>query len=169
MKNLTKIIVAFVFTVAFTSNSKAQFKANIGVDLGLALENGMGLIYGPAAGIEYGIEDNMGITFQTGYDIISVDAKGASASIIPLQPGFKYYFTDNESGLYAHAQLGFTVYRTKVEFFGISSSASKTYLSYSAGGGYLVNENIDIGARFNIVSSNGGSLEYIAVRAAYNF
>jgi len=169
MKNLNKIIIAFVFVTAFTLSSKAQFKANVGVELGFALEDGMGLIYGPAVGAEYGLGDNMGITFQTGYDIISVEGDGASASLIPLQPGFKYYFSDNESGLYAHAQVGVTMYRFKVEVFGTSASTSKTYLSYSAGMGYLINENIDLGARFNIVSSDGGSLEYLAVRAAYNF
>lgn len=169
MKKLFKFIGVIILLTAFSFNSNAQFKASAGLELGFALEDGMGLIYGPAVGAEYGISDNMGITFQTGYDIISVDAEGASASLIPLQPGFKYYLNDNESGAYLHAQLGMTMYRVSFEFFGVSTSSSEMYLSYSAGGGYLVNENIDIGARFNIVSSDGGSLEYIAIRAAYNF
>lgn len=175
MKKILKVVGVALCLIVFTQNSNAQIRFSAGLDVGKVLETGYGLNIGLALGAEKPIGDNMGLTFQTGYDIITLDkdvmGSGASSSMIPIQAGFKYYFTDNESGLYGHAQLGVTNFRIKQDFGGFvgSVSASSTDLSYAVGAGYLVNENIDLGLRYNIISGNGGSLAYIALRAAYNF
>lgn len=167
MKKILKVVGVALCLVAFTQNSSAQFKASVGADIGYVTNDGMGLSYGLALGGEYLIGDNMGITFHTGYDIVSTDFEGLTFSLIPLQPGFKYYFTDNESGLYGHAQIGLTMSRSSSDF----GSSSSTNLSYAAGVGYLINEHIDLGLRYQIVSAEEGgtSLKWIALRAAYNF
>jgi len=167
MKNILKVVGVALCLVAFTQNSNAQIKISAGADLGFVLNKGMGLSYGLALGGEYLVGDNIGITFHTGYDIVSTDAEGATFSLIPLQPGFKYYFTDNEGGLYGHAQIGMTMSRWSAGDY----SASSTRLSYAVGLGFLVNEHIDLGLRYHIVSAeeNGEALGWVALRAAYVF
>ncbi|OFX59514.1 MAG: hypothetical protein A2046_11985 [Bacteroidetes bacterium GWA2_30_7] len=163
MKNLLKLAGALLLVTALSTNSKAQVKFSGGLDLGYVLNSGYGLSIGASVGGEYPIGDNMGATFIAGYDKVLVS--GASVSLIPFQAGFKYYLTDNKSGLYGHGQLGLTMYSVSV----MGYSASTTNFSYSIGGGYLLNEHIDLGARFQIVSASGGSLSWLAFRAAYNF
>jgi Outer membrane protein beta-barrel domain len=171
MKKILKVIGVALCLVAFTQNSNAQINVSAGLDLGFVLEEGQGLTYGLALGLEKPLGDNMGLTFQTGYDIISVEGDGASAALIPFQAGFKYYFMDNESGFYGHGQLGMTTYRVTVDLGGFGTvSGSSTNLSYAVGAGYLVSEHIDLGVRYNIVSgSEGTGIGYVALRAAYVF
>lgn len=186
MKNLIKITGALLLVITFAQKSNAQFKVSAGLELGFALEDGYGLMYGLSVGGEYGLQDNMGITAQVGYIMNTLDLGGfkdASSSFIPMQLGYKYYFDSNESGAYVHGQIGVHMYSLSYEYetFDFDPvtfqlipktekvSNSDTYLSYAVGGGYLINEHIDLGARFNIISATGGSFNYIALRAAYNF
>jgi hypothetical protein len=186
MKNLIKITGAFLLLITFAQKSNAQFKVSAGLDVGFALEKGYGLMYGVSVGGEYELQDNMGITAQVGYIMNTLDLGGfnnASSSFIPFQLGYKYYFESNESGAYALGQIGMHVYNLSYEYetFDFDPitfqfvprtekvSNSDTYLSYAVGGGYLINENIDLGLRFNIISATGGSFNYLALRAAYNF
>ncbi|MDG1476309.1 MAG: outer membrane beta-barrel protein [Vicingaceae bacterium] len=164
MKNIIKIIGVALLMTAFTQSSKAQVKFNAGAELGFAMNSGMGLAYGLALGLENPMGDNLGITFQTGYDIISVDGP-ASAALIPFQAGLKYYLTDNTEGIYLHGQAGMSMFL--VSFGG--SSNSETKLSFAPGAGYILNENIDLGLRYQMVLSSGSSLKMIALRAAYSF
>ncbi len=170
MKKIIKIAAALLLVIAFAQNSKAQFSFNAGLDVGFVMEEGMGLMYGLALGGELPIGDNMGLTFETGYDMIMVEGDGASAALIPFQAGLKYYFTDNEGGMYLHGQTGVTMYKVTVDLGGFgTASASTTNLSFGVGPGFLVNEHIDLGADYNMILADGGSLSFIAVRAAYKF
>lgn len=186
MKNLFKFLGAFILVTALTFNSNAQFRASGGLELGFALEDDFGLMYGASFGGEYGLADNMGITGQVGYIMNTINSdffENASSSFIPMQLGYRYYFDSSENGPYVHGQIGVHIYKLSYEYEAITGfdsnfnptyetqeiSASETYLSYAAGGGVIVNEKIDIGLRFNIISADGGSFEYIGVRTAYNF
>ncbi|MGB0883043.1 MAG: outer membrane beta-barrel protein, partial [Vicingaceae bacterium] len=187
-----KIVSVALLMAAFTQTSKAQFKFSAGLELGFALESNYGLMYGASLGGEMPIGDgNMGITAQAGYILAPIDLgntfENISSSFIPMQLGYKYYFDSNESGPYVHGQLGFHLYKLSYEYeyetFDFdpvtfqfvtktetrSFSDSSTNLSYAVGGGYLINENIDLSLRYNIVAASGGSFNYLGVRAAYNF
>lgn len=178
MKNLIKITAALFLVVAFSFNSKAQFGASVGLEVALPLGDFGNLASfgtGISAGGEFAIGDNIGLTAQIGY-IYLLPADGLkSAYTMPMQAGFKYYFDSNESGFYGHGQIG--VHTTGVttddfEFFGVTVpgvSSSSTDLSYAFGAGYLVSENIDLGARYNMIAGDGSTLSYISIRAAYNF
>lgn len=165
MKKILKVVGVALCLVAFTQNSNAQVKFSAGLDVGKVLEEGYGLLYGINLGAELPIGDNMGACFNAGYDMIGNDFEGLSTSMIPLLGGFKYYFTDNTSGAYAKLDLGMTQFRAS----GGGFSSSSTDLTYGLGGGYLVNENIDLGLRYNIISGDGASTGLVAIRAAYNF
>lgn len=190
MKKMVKMAGALLLVIAFAQNSNAQFKASAGLELGFALEDGYGLMYGASVGGEYLMGDNGGITAQVGYILNSVDISGFdsySSAFLPMQLGYKYYFDSNESGIYLHGQIGIHMMMVSYEYTyenydydastgqliiteeKISESNSESYLSYAVGGGFLVNEHIDLGLRFNIVSATGGSFNYIGARAAYVF
>jgi hypothetical protein len=191
MKKLIKIAAALLLIVTFAQKSTAQFKASAGLELGFALESNFGLMYGVSGGGEFALGDNGGITAQAGYILNTVDVGGFfdkySFNFLPVQLGYKYYFDSNESGVYLHGQIGIHVMMSSIEYTQtnydidpntfqvteteekVSESDSQTNLSYAFGGGYLINEHIDLGLRYNIISAKGGSFNYIALRAAYNF
>ncbi len=186
MKNLVKVTFAIALLTILSLDSKAQIRPSVGLEVGTSLDNGFGVGFGVTGGIESLMGDNAGITGRLGYIILTMDnslGDNGSASMIPIQAGYKYYFDSNEGGVYLHGQLGFTMFKYSFDFETIDFDPvtfqtttrtetfdySKTGLSYAVGAGFLVNENIDLGLRYNIVTLNGGNLDYLGLRAAYNF
>ena len=99
-------------------------------------------------------------------------------SMIPAQAGIKYYFDEVGSGVYAHGQIGIHSMSIKTEDFdfgGITiegETESDSNMSFAIGGGVILNENIDLGLRFNVITSGEDDVDasnYIGVRAGYNF
>lgn len=176
MKKILKVIGVALCLVAFTQNTNAQVNFSGGVELAMPMGD-MGKSFGFGYGVSFAAEkpigDNMGITGTLGYLIFpwKSDAFGSGVTVsgtsafMPIQAGFKYYFTDNTSGGYAKADLGF--HRNSGSFNG--SSYSNTDLSYAIGGGYLINEKIDLGLRYQMIATDGSSSAYLGVRAAYQF
>jgi len=162
-----KLLGVVFCLVAFSQNSNAQFKFSMGPDVGFVLNEGSGLSAGLSFGGEVLIGDNMGATFQTAYSYVLNDFDGLSTAFIPYMAGFKYYFVDNENSPYVHGQLGMTMSMAS----GSGVSTSSTNLSYAIGGGYLLNEHIDLGLRFHMISASEGgeSVKWLALRAAYVF
>jgi hypothetical protein len=174
LKNITKFIGILILTVFLSKNSQAQFKFSAGIESGLALETGFGLMYGGSIGGEYSMGTKTSFTTQIGYIINSVDKPAGfdkySFTFLPIQAGYKYYFKSNESGIYIHGQFGihvamssvkytYTTYRYDPNTFQliteeetVSDSDSSTNLSFALGGGYKINEHIDLGIRYNVIS-----------------
>lgn len=173
MKKMKNLLLGLF--VLFAIGASAQFKYSAGAELALPFEDGFGVGFGVTVGAEYELEDNMGITGQVGYIMLTNDVEGVSSSIIPIQAGFKYYLEDNTSGIYLHGQAGFHTMKVTVEFLGQEISASSTNLSLAFGGGYMVTENIDLGLRYNMILGADGvdgessSFGYVAARIAYVF
>ncbi len=163
MKNFIKLLGITVLIAINAQNASAQFKFSAGADIGMVTNEGSGLSYGLSVGGEYLVGENMGLTLQSGYSIVSNDYSGISSSLMPYMAGFKYYFTNNEGGLYGHAQVGLASFKV--------GSISSTNLSFAPGLGYLLNEHIDLGFRYQIVTANEGAdaINWIALRAAYQF
>ena len=170
---MKKVLLGLLVVLAISAN--AQFKGSIGAELAMPMEDGFGVGFGASGGGEYAMADNMGITGQVGYIMLTTEMENASASLIPIQAGFKYYLQDNTSGVYLHGQLGFHTFRMSFEFMGQTMSGSSTNLSLGFGGGYMVNEHIDLGVRYNLImggsskEDGGGSFGYLAARVAYVF
>ena len=173
MKNFIKFAAVALIVAAFSTNVNAQIRASLGLEVALPFEDGYNFGIGASAGGEFLLGDNMGITAKIGYTALMVDADGGSASLIPMIAGFRYYLADNESGIYLTGQLGMTTfkYKQEYEFFGIKQTVegSSTDLSYAFGAGMLLGDNIDLGLGYNIISGDGGSFNYLGLRAAYNF
>lgn len=131
-----------------------------------------------------------GSTTLTGYDTAGMPTygKGASFNTIPIKAGIRFNIAE---GFYGEPQLGVTIANTKVisidQNFNITNnSQSKSYFTYAAGVGYVVNNMVDIGVRYEgfsqkvpsysldqngnlTTSTSNKTTGFIGVRIAYNF
>ncbi|MBS1936757.1 MAG: outer membrane beta-barrel protein [Bacteroidetes bacterium] len=110
-----------------------------------------------------------------------------SGTVIPIQAHYKYFFDDVREGIYIGAMfgLGIQMMKTKeVTVGGITvggESDSNVGLGLAPVVGYVLNERLDLGLRYQILmtsKSNDGTVTagsgskasaYLGVRAAYNF
>lgn len=170
-----KKIILSMAAVALTSGLMAQSnQLSLGLDAGLPLgDDGdlYSLAVGPAAGFEFPVGDKVGLTAQVAYQfaLMKSEFEGFSLTLLPIQAGVKYYFTESQLGPYAHGQIGVHSATAKVEFFGISATETTTDLSWAIGGGYQL-EKLDIGLRYNMISNGGDGVDnssYIGIRLGY--
>lgn len=174
------LVLVSCSTVFFANAQKGDIGIGVGIDAGLPLGNfgeGYGVGIGASAKGLYGVSEAGQVTLTLGFMRFGMkdgnEYVSGSAGLIPLLAGYRHTF----GNLYAEGQLGLTVVRTSVKFKGSSDlpglgglggSASETNLGYGIGGGYLF-DNWDVGLRFQGVSGDGGSLDFVALRVAYNF
>ena len=163
-------------------------QVSLGVDLALPLGDfgeAYSLGVGPAAGFEFPVGDNIGLTAQLSYQFLTVDSElkdlVKSSSMLPAQVGVKYYFMDQQEGFYGHAQLGIhsnsvTTEDQEFTFLGQTTTiegetTSSTNFSWAIGAGYQL-EKLDIGLRYNSISPDSDiegaeASSYIGLRVAY--
>lgn len=184
MKKMKKILTSVFLLVAFFATTAFAQKGDItigaGIDVGLPIGDfgeGYGVGIGATAKGMYGLSDAGQATLTLGFIRFGLkdtpDGMSGSAGLIPVLAGYRHRFDD----LYAEGQIGLTVVRSSVTVKGlegipglgsIGGSSSKTNFGYAFGGGYLFN-NWDLGLRFQGVSGEGGSLNFVALRVGYNF
>lgn len=190
---------AIVLSVATTTSAKGgdNGRLSIGAELALPMgtfgdQSGMG--FGVSARYEMPMGDNLALMGTVGYLTFgkkSLDVLGYkyeyTNSFIPIQVGAKYYFTEQQNGLYGSFQLGITMFSSKFSYtvpaqaavviggvtyspavaeHTVSSTGNSSELSFAPGLGYHL-DNIDLGLSYQIVSATGGSLSYLGVRIAY--
>lgn len=159
---------------------------SVGADLALPqgdFSKEFSLGVGPSLGAELPLGDKLGITLQAGYTILLLkeDIKSVleRATLIPVQAGLAYHFSDDREGLYVHGQLGLHSFTEKFKSnaaFGLEEeSESNTNFSWAIGAGYRL-AKLDLGVRFNSISpkeEEGGAeaeaFNYVGLRVAYLF
>ena len=175
---MIKSIALGVTASLISLSSMAQFSA--GADFALPNWDGASVGYGVSAGYEVDAGDNLGVTAQAGYLIMGVDdAFFSDYAMIPIQLGAKYYLDEKSNGLYGHAQAGIhaisvTTPEIVIPGFGLiddivipETTISDSNVSFAVGAGYAMNESIDVSVRYNVIIYDGGSNNYIGVRAGY--
>ena len=192
-KTIAKIMMVSAACLALTAMTAKTTQAqngrfSVGAELGLPMGtfgDGYGLGIGGSLRYEYPIGDNMGIGLTAGYITFSGKTvsgyKGPSFSMIPAQAFFKYYFQEQQKGFYGMVDLG--IHHSSVKIAAITyvdpftgqtvelypaQTVSATDLSYAPEIGYHL-DNIDLGLRYQIVSSTGSTTSYLGVRIAYVF
>ncbi len=181
-----KLILTGLTIVAATAVSAQENRFSAGLELGLPMGDfgdATSFGIGGSLGYEIPVGDNLGVIAQAGFmsfsgkdqDLGLVSIEGVNYTMIPVQVGAKYYFTDNQEGFYAMGLLGIHSMSFKspeYEFLGVKyggETVSDTNLSFAPGLGYIVGENIDLALRYQIISGDGGSSSYLGIRAAYMF
>lgn len=171
------VIIVLIFVI-FTQNVKAQFNASIGLEGAIMQGDFKSLAsYGIGATIagEFGLTEKLGLTAQLGYIYLLPVEIYASAYMLPIQAGFKLYTNSKDKGVYIQPQIGvhkLSVTRGSYTFRGTTipeQTVSETNPSYGLGLGYIANKKIDIAIRYNLVSNENKTTNYIGIRVAYNF
>jgi hypothetical protein len=169
MKNtLRSMLLVLTFIVA-ASGAMAQISA--GLELGLPLGDfgdGSNLGFGASARYDGAIKEKLAWTATIGYLSYGLkSSSGASGhtSMIPIMGGIKYYFSEDNSGFYGGADIGFVPITVSVDVPGFgSASASETRFGFSPGLGYRLGQ-LDFAVRYNLISD----FNTIGIRAAFVF
>ena len=150
-----------------SSDGSIQFSIGVEPSLPIGDFHTIGYTFGIGGSLqgEYKASSDLGITLSAGYITYSAKDitvsgftfKAPSYGIVPVLAGFKYYFSPK---VYGHGQLGVSI--------GTSSGATSNF-TYSPGIGFYVSNNIDLLLKFTGISGNGGSLNSVGARLAYNF
>lgn len=139
--------------------------------------------YGASIGYEQPVGEKLGVTLQVGYIMLGIDDEVSTfidnSSMMPIQLGAKYYLKERGVGLYGHVQVGVhslsvTTKDLDLGLFGTfpGTTSSDSYLSGAVGLGYMLNEKIDVGVRYNIIAPDSEfegaeASNYLGFRLAY--
>jgi hypothetical protein len=161
MKRTSLLILMVVGLTTLSTVSNAQHgRFSLGLEVGLPMGD-FGDFYNAGFGVtaryEHPIGDNIGIGLTTGWMVFggqSIDVGGYTTDVsaqaqVPIQPFFKYYFTEQQRGFYAMAEIGVTMSATAST--ANTESSSSTDLSYAPGIGYCL-DNFDFGLRYQMIS-----------------
>lgn len=191
---MKKIILSMAAVVLAGGLMAQENRVSAGLELALPMGDFgdyAGFGFGATLGFELPVGDNLGVIAQAGYitfagkDITvnvgslgSATVEGKSTGAIPIQVGAKYYFSENQEGAY----LGLL---TGVHMLSSEGSDGVTNFGIAPLLGFMVNENIDIALRYQMlfdkvetVSISGTTVtsteenvtnSYLGVRAAYMF
>jgi hypothetical protein len=165
---MKKLVVMLALIAASASFASAQGRFSLGAELALPMGD-----FGDFSGIGFGgtvryeapINDNLNWTGTAGYiGFGEKDDSGLKISIIPIQGGLKYYFTESFNGFYGGADLGVNIVKAKFDFAGESYSDSETKFGFAPQIGYHLSA-LDISARYQIIAD----FDYVGFRIAYVF
>jgi hypothetical protein len=171
-KSALLLTVALVtFSVA---SSFAQGRFSAGAELALPsgdFGDAVGTGFGVSVRYEAPINDNLSWMATAGFltfgkkEVAGIDY---SASLIPINAGLKYYFTESFNGFYGGVELGLNIAKAKakgeIAGFEVDESESSTEFGFAPQVGYHL-ANFDFAVRYAIVSD----FDYIGIRAAYVF
>jgi hypothetical protein len=194
----TALVLGLMLWSTATTAQNGRF--SLGLELGSPVGefgDDVSIGFGGSVRYEHPIGDMMGLTGTVGYltfagkefDIfpgISVD--GPNLALIPIQAGFKYYFSEQQLGFYGMVELGVhlatydgsdysvTDPNTGITFSSDGETASETYLSYAPQIGYHL-DNFDFGLRYQMFSQSTtvageeetATASYLGLRIAYVF
>lgn len=169
-KVFTKVFaVAALFTMLSYGAQAQNGRFSVGAELALPMGDfgdGYSMGFGGTVGYEHPVGDALGIGLRAGYITFSgKDAlDGIKFNAIPIQAFAKYYFGgEAQEGIYGMVSVG--VHNGKVNVEGAEGS---TDLSYAPEIGYHL-ANIDLGLRYQMISTEGSTTSWLGVRIAYVF
>lgn len=170
MKRIKTIIVAA--GILFTANTFAQKSIpspslSLGVEAGLPLgdfNKTRNVGVGGSLKFAFPVASDMDLTLSGGYMTFSgkkaILGNYSTINMIPVKAGVRYRFP---SGFYLEPQLGYTNVKAKGAEDGYGA------FTYAANAGFLVNNKLDIGARYEAFSKNENTTAFAGLRLAYNF
>lgn len=176
---MKRVYLVLLGTVLFSAagfaqkgNNQVSVAADVAIptgDLGDATSIGLGAT---VKGL-YGIGTAGQITFTTGYTAFSAkkelkDALGAdkmSQGVIPFLAGYRHNF----NGFFAEPQIGYGVYSSKIKGGMFDSKDSDGAFTWAIGAGYVFNQKVEAGLRYQSASKNGESTGFLGIRVGYNF
>jgi len=145
MKKL--FFASLILISAFSVRSQnAALKFGGGLNLGIPVHNlsGSTVAIGADFLAHYAVTTQVAITGDFGYTALFAENGGATTNILPLRAGLRVYPAEN---VYFLGKIG--------AGFISSNGSSVTSTAYSLGGGYSINNKLEIGASYDGYSKNG--------------
>ena len=171
---MKKIIVGLLAALLFYASSSAQ-KGNtqIGVGTDFAIPTGdFGSIFKPGMGFYVkgllGVGQAGQVTFTSGYSSFkAVQDFPLKSGIAPLLLGYRANF----NGFFVEPQFGFSINNATSE--GLDGEAPMKEqggsVMWAAGVGYVFNNKLEVGARYESASNKGTTIGLFGLRLGYNF
>jgi Outer membrane protein beta-barrel domain len=119
--------------------------------------------FGGSLRYEFPMGDRLGLGLTAGYLTFGGEDDGPSWAMIPIQAFLKFYFGENQGGLYGQADVG--VHNTSID---IEGSDGTTNFSYAPGVGFHM-AKLDLGLRWQFISDEEATNSYLGLRIAYVF
>jgi hypothetical protein len=143
---------------SYANNSRFSVAFELGLPISTAAD-----VYNVGVGFSLRYETPIAagtlFTISGGYTSLSAKPEfgGGSDAFAPFKAGIKYYVNQ---GFYLEGQLGVTFY--------VGGGGSVNYFAYSPGIGYTINNNVDIGVRYEGWVDQG-TISQIGLHLGYNF
>ncbi|MEO7082065.1 MAG: outer membrane beta-barrel protein [Flavobacteriales bacterium] len=167
MKKLTLGLAAFAIAGGLMAQSS---RFSLGAELAFPMGDfgkGVGVGIGGTLGFELPVGDNLGLMAQAGYisfsgkdySVMGVTIKSDATGIIPIQVGAKYYFTDNQDGLYLGVLTGVHMTTYKVPEYNSTGTQTGTKTESNSDFslapllGIVLAENFDLSLRYQLMFS----------------
>jgi opacity protein-like surface antigen len=176
MRKVLSVLFVVLFFAGFIN---AQGKMALGLNAGVALPmgdfgDGYDMGFGGNALFVYHASPNVDVTGSAGYLTWSGKEADYTFSSIPVLVGARYLFGQGKFHPYVGAELGMhftTVDIPEIEIPGFGTfgggSASDSNFGWGAGAGFLYqignNMDLDVNARYNSITGEGGSLDYVSI------
>jgi hypothetical protein len=139
---------------------------SVGVEAGLPLgdfKEGWNFGIGGSVKGALPVASGTAITLSAGYmsfagKSFGTEGKLPSTSMIPIKAGIRYRFP---AGVYFEPQLGYTKFK-------VGDLVSTGGFTYAANIGYLMDNGLDLSARYEAISKEG-TTSFLGLRLGYNF
>ena len=156
---MKKLLFVAVLVTAFSLANAQSFKIGGGIDLAVPVSNMGGTSIGAGADLlgHIGISENLGITIDAGYTSFFAKNNGSNYGLIPIRGGIRFMATPQ---VYLGAKAGVGILT--------GGSSNTTTTAYSFGGGYMLDQKLDLGLSYDGYSKNG-SFGYLNLRLGYFF
>lgn len=164
MKKSTMFLASAAAAVAlfFSTNVNAQSspKFGVGLNVGVPTVDGYNVALGADLRYQFDIDKQLSVPITAGYTRFLGKDNVQDVGYIPAKAGLKYFFNDTGSGAYglAEAGAGFS-----------TTSGGGTSFVYSPAIGYSWSSGLDLAAKYEGLSKNGGNTGYAGIRLAYGF
>lgn len=146
------------FQLKAQSGDSHATRLGIGFNIGAPTTDGYDLSLGGDVRLQKDFSGNVSGILTAGYTNFSLDGEeSGSVGFIPLKAGLKVFPLPK---LYISGELG--------AGFG-TDDGQKTAFIWSPGIGYGLNNGLDLGARYEEFSRDGGKVGHVAFRIAYGF
>ena len=174
MRKLRILVVAIISFVTFSASAQIGIGGTVGLTLPMGdFGNGLKTGFGFNAIGKYNLSDNMAIGASVGYSSFGTGSDNLSFGVIPITGLFEYSFGSGAFKPYLGSDLGLYMFRSKVTFFGNSSSSSDTYFGFAptAGATYEFKSNLSFCAnlKYNFVMSDNSNSTWLGINAGIIF
>ncbi len=171
MKKLAILFAAvFLSVMGYTQQGTTQL--SVGPEIGFPtgdFKDWAKTGFGGTAKALFGIGTNGQVTLTAGYLSFGFDGDMSefegNFGILPILAGYRQNF----NGFYIEPQAGIGIYNYKVKFMGEEDTDSESAFTWSLGAGYVVNQVVDIGVRYQSADVDGDNVAGFGLRVAYVF